>query len=294
MQGVVFYFLLLCLGYEINYGPLKPANYSMPGDPGGLARVDEILGTEMYKTTFTASPLVFGAFPSLHSACACQLAFFTVFAFGPRSMPVALVYVLWIWWAAMYLQHHYMVDLVGGAGYAIVAFWMGASFLPPTCRGLGQKRLSSGFYLKGRRYNRQPRLAGLLSQDEVVGGRATPHQLDGGVQSSVSNNDGRDYRPRVEQESKDDEEAREPQDRVTGSVVVSGIPFEEEEDEDDEEEVFSELYAGDVGDGDDDTATALDWNGWHGYESWVAVVSSLHSAGSYFTTDHSSARLDRY
>jgi hypothetical protein len=273
----------------------------MPGDPGGLARVDEILGTEMYKTTFTASPMVFGAFPSLHSACACQLAFFTVFAFGPRSMPVALVYVLWIWWAAMYLRHHYMVDLVGGAGYAIVAFWIGASFLPPTGRGLGQKRQPTEFYVKGRRYYRQPWLAGPLSQEEVVGGRTTPQQVDGGVQISVSNNDGGEDRPRVEQEFKDDdEETREPQDRVdrvTRSVIVSGIPFEEDEDEDGEEEVLSELYADNVGDGrddDDDVATTLDWNGWRGYESWLAVISSLYSAGSYVSSDNSSASLDRY
>ncbi|KAF9272962.1 Aureobasidin resistance protein Aur1 [Mortierella alpina] len=103
----------------------------MPGDPGGLARVDDILGVQMYKTTFTASPLVFGAFPSLHSADAWMLAFFLVYVFGPRSIPFALTYVFWIWWATMYLGHHYVVDLVGGAAYAVVAFYIGSFFLPP-------------------------------------------------------------------------------------------------------------------------------------------------------------------
>ncbi|KAF9425744.1 Aureobasidin resistance protein Aur1 [Podila epigama] len=116
--------------YETNYGALEPATYNMPGDPGGLARVDDILGTSMYKSTFTASPMVFGAFPSLHSACAWQLGFFLVFIFGPRSIPFAMAYVFWIWWATMYLGHHYVVDLVGGAGYAVVAFWIGSFFLP--------------------------------------------------------------------------------------------------------------------------------------------------------------------
>ncbi|KAG0072598.1 Aureobasidin resistance protein Aur1 [Linnemannia elongata] len=102
----------------------------MPGDPGGLARVDDILGVEMYKTTFTASPLVFGAFPSLHSADAWQLAFFLVYIFGPRAIPFAVLYVFWIWWATMYLGHHYVVDLVGGGAYAVVAFWLGSYFLP--------------------------------------------------------------------------------------------------------------------------------------------------------------------
>lgn len=102
----------------------------MPGDPGGLARVDDILGVEMYKTTFTASPLVFGAFPSLHSAIAWELAFFLVYIFGPRAIPFAVLYVFWIWWATMYLGHHYVVDLVGGGAYAVVAFWLGSYFLP--------------------------------------------------------------------------------------------------------------------------------------------------------------------
>ncbi|KAF9976516.1 Aureobasidin resistance protein Aur1 [Actinomortierella ambigua] len=116
--------------YEKNYGALEPATYSMNGDPGGLARVDDILGTNMYKSTFTASPLVFGAFPSLHSADAWLLALFTVFTFGPLAIPFVVTYVLWIWWSTMYLGHHYVVDLVGGAVYAVVAFWIASFFLP--------------------------------------------------------------------------------------------------------------------------------------------------------------------
>ncbi|KAI7818477.1 hypothetical protein BC939DRAFT_401415, partial [Gamsiella multidivaricata] len=126
LAGVLTQILFPCAPpwYETNYGSFKPATYSMPGSPGGLARVDDILGTNMYKSTFTASPLVFGAFPSLHSACAWQLAFFLVYIFGPRSIPFVVGYVFWIWWATMYLGHHYVVDLVGGAGYAVVAFWI--------------------------------------------------------------------------------------------------------------------------------------------------------------------------
>ncbi|CAO3569222.1 unnamed protein product [Mortierella alpina] len=133
VAGVLTQILFPCAPpwYETRYGGLQPATYTMPGDPGGLARVDDILGVQMYKTTFTASPLVFGAFPSLHSADAWMLAFFLVYVFGPRSIPFALTYVFWIWWATMYLGHHYVVDLVGGAAYAVVAFYIGSFFLPP-------------------------------------------------------------------------------------------------------------------------------------------------------------------
>ncbi|KAF9934080.1 Aureobasidin resistance protein Aur1 [Mortierella alpina] len=133
VAGVLTQILFPCAPpwYETRYGGFQPATYTMPGDPGGLARVDDILGVQMYKTTFTASPLVFGAFPSLHSADAWMLAFFLVYVFGPRSIPFALTYVFWIWWATMYLGHHYVVDLVGGAAYAVVAFYIGSFFLPP-------------------------------------------------------------------------------------------------------------------------------------------------------------------
>ncbi|KAF9953564.1 Aureobasidin resistance protein Aur1 [Modicella reniformis] len=132
IAGVMTQILFPCAPpwYETRYGGLQPAAYSMPGDPGGLARVDDILGVKMYGTTFTASPLVFGAFPSLHSADAVQIAFFLVYVFGPRTIPIAVGYVFWIWWATMYLGHHYVVDLVGGGAYAVVAFWIASFFLP--------------------------------------------------------------------------------------------------------------------------------------------------------------------
>ncbi|KAG0081949.1 Aureobasidin resistance protein Aur1 [Podila epicladia] len=132
VAGVITQIVFPCAPpwYETRYGPVHPATYSMPGDPGGLARVDDILGLNMYKTTFTASPLVFGAFPSLHSACAWQIALFLVFTFGPRAIPFVMTYVFLIWWATMYLGHHYVVDLVGGGVYAVVAFWFGSYFLP--------------------------------------------------------------------------------------------------------------------------------------------------------------------
>ncbi|KAG9319434.1 hypothetical protein KVV02_001188 [Mortierella alpina] len=137
IAGVITQLIFPCAPpwFETRYGPLQPAAYSMPGDPGGLVRVDDLFGIEMYRNTFTASPLVFGAFPSLHSGCAWQLAFFTVFMFGPQALPMALAYVLWIWWSAMYLGHHYVVDLVGGAIYAVISFWIGSRFLPSLVPG---------------------------------------------------------------------------------------------------------------------------------------------------------------
>lgn len=99
--------------YENKYG-LAPANYSVAGSPAGLARVDELFGTNLYTSAFTASPLVFGAMPSLHSGWATLAACFLSNRF-PRIKWLFFSYVMWLWWATMYLQHHYAVDLIAGS-----------------------------------------------------------------------------------------------------------------------------------------------------------------------------------
>lgn len=48
----------------------------------------------------------------------------------PRLKPVAAIYVMWMWFATMYLTHHYMIDLVGGSIYAILTFVVAQNFLP--------------------------------------------------------------------------------------------------------------------------------------------------------------------
>jgi hypothetical protein len=55
--------------YENTYG-LAPANYSVPGDAAGLKAIDALFGIDLYTSGFHASPMVFGAFPSLHSGWA--------------------------------------------------------------------------------------------------------------------------------------------------------------------------------------------------------------------------------
>ncbi|KAI7895525.1 uncharacterized protein EV154DRAFT_495176 [Mucor mucedo] len=121
--------------YELSYGS-APADYSVHGQPGGLARIDDILGLNLYGTTFGNSPLVFGAFPSLHSGCATIEMMFLAWL-CPRLRPYCVFHVLWMWFATMYLTHHYLIDLVGGSIYATVAFFFFRQYLPtirPDCR----------------------------------------------------------------------------------------------------------------------------------------------------------------
>jgi inositol phosphorylceramide synthase catalytic subunit len=111
--------------YELIYG-LTPANYSMPGSPGGLARIDALFHSKGYTNTFSNAPVVFGAFPSLHAGCG-TLAALVVSHFFPALTPYACAYTGVLYWATMYLTHHYLIDVVGGACLATACFYL---FLP--------------------------------------------------------------------------------------------------------------------------------------------------------------------
>lgn len=129
--GVTIQLLFPCSPpwYENLYG-LAPANYSIPGDAAGLKAIDKLFGIDLYTSGFHASPMVFGAFPSLHSGWATLETLFMGHVF-PRMMPVYIAYTMWLWWATMYLSHHYAVDLVAGSLLAGIAYFFArAKFLP--------------------------------------------------------------------------------------------------------------------------------------------------------------------
>lgn len=131
MLGVTIQLIFPCTPpwYEKLHG-LEPAHYGMEGSPAGLRRVDELLGVDMYTTSFTTAPLPFGAFPSLHAADAILEALFMQYCF-PRFRPVFIFYAVWISWSTMYLNHHYAIDLVGGGILAALAYYISRTkFLP--------------------------------------------------------------------------------------------------------------------------------------------------------------------
>ncbi|KAF8063409.1 hypothetical protein FPV67DRAFT_1608941 [Lyophyllum atratum] len=130
--GVVIQIFFPCSApwYELIHG-LTPADYSMKGSPGGLARIDALLHSSTYTVGFSNAPVVFGAFPSLHSACATIEALF-MSHFFPQTTRYVWLYTGVLYWATMYLTHHYLIDVVGGSCLAIAFFYL---FLPDDMRG---------------------------------------------------------------------------------------------------------------------------------------------------------------
>lgn len=132
LAGVIIQILLPCAPpwYEVIYG-LTPANYSVKGSAAGLARIDKLFHSNGYTVTFSNSPVVFGAFPSLHSANATLEALF-LSHFFPHTMKFVWAYAAVLYWATMYLTHHYLIDVVGGSCLAVFFFHV---MLPDELKG---------------------------------------------------------------------------------------------------------------------------------------------------------------
>ncbi|KAG5633791.1 hypothetical protein H0H81_005242 [Sphagnurus paluster] len=146
--GVVIQIFFPCSApwYELIHG-LTPANYTMKGSPGGLARIDALLHSSTYTVGFSNAPVVFGAFPSLHAACATIEALFLAHFF-PDTARYVWIYAGVLYWATMYLTHHYLIDVVGGACLAIAFFYL---FLPDELRGEGALAPPGGLHTRSQR-----------------------------------------------------------------------------------------------------------------------------------------------
>lgn len=151
LVGVFMQILIPCAApwYELIHG-LTPANYSMHGSAGGLVRIDAVLHTKLYSTNFGNSPIIFGAFPSLHAGCATMEALF-MSHFFPQTTKFIWGYAGLLYWATMYLTHHYLVDVVVGACLSTVMFYL---FLPDEMRGAAAVAPPGGGPLNGGRSQR--------------------------------------------------------------------------------------------------------------------------------------------
>jgi len=87
-------------GHFISSGP----------NEAGFHRLDTLIGARFFHGIYSASPLKFGAFPSLHVAWPA-----IILVNGPWvGKNFARLHVAWISWAAMYSNHHYLVDVLAG------------------------------------------------------------------------------------------------------------------------------------------------------------------------------------
>ncbi|POY71028.1 hypothetical protein BMF94_5954 [Rhodotorula taiwanensis] len=117
-------------------------DYTYPGNPAGLVRVDSILGTHIYTKAFGKGPVVFGAIPSLHAATAICCSLFVIrYSKNYRGLIFAWLYCFWMFWATQYLHHHFAIDLLAGTFYSLVSFTL---FERVRLRKLDRRHYSEG------------------------------------------------------------------------------------------------------------------------------------------------------
>ncbi len=91
----------------------------------GFQRLDAFLGLHFFRGVYSASPLKFGAFPSLHVAWPAIICVNDPW----MGKKFAWFHVFWISWAALYSHHHYGVDALAGiflvfiVNYCIIKVW---------------------------------------------------------------------------------------------------------------------------------------------------------------------------
>ncbi|MBI5542664.1 MAG: phosphatase PAP2 family protein, partial [Deltaproteobacteria bacterium] len=105
--------------YVMSHGP-GPADPAAIASPAGAARFDELLGITFFANFYARNPNVFGAMPSLHAAYPTLVACH-VWRFGWRFRIPAVAFALLVGFSAVYLRHHYVLDVLAGVAVSLVA-----------------------------------------------------------------------------------------------------------------------------------------------------------------------------
>jgi inositol phosphorylceramide synthase catalytic subunit len=105
-----------------------PVVLEAASSPAGLARFDALLGTPIAHALYSKSANVFGAMPSLHVAYV-TLAACAAYAYGGRLRAFTLGFAACIAFSAVYLRHHYLLDVLAGALLAFATWKLVATVM---------------------------------------------------------------------------------------------------------------------------------------------------------------------
>ncbi len=90
------------------------------GSTAGLARFDELVNAPIFKSLYEKNSNVFAAMPSLHSAYPVILLYYGSKIKNSIFNIILIIFVLGIWFSAVYTNHHYILDVIAGAFCAVI------------------------------------------------------------------------------------------------------------------------------------------------------------------------------
>ncbi len=95
-----------------------------PGSAAGLLKFDEFFNVSIFKNMYEKNGNVFAAIPSLHSAFPVLLLFYGI---KKRLLAASIFFAIilvGIWFAAVYTNHHYIIDVLLGGLTALFSIFL--------------------------------------------------------------------------------------------------------------------------------------------------------------------------
>ena len=117
--------------YVHEYGFSQPSPSFKGAGAGAMVSFDRDLGFPLFETVYKhLNPNKFAAVPSLHAAFPLLILYFAVRRFGRKAWPVAL-FPAGVFFSAVYLNHHYVIDLILAIFYVTAALLVQEYLLYP-------------------------------------------------------------------------------------------------------------------------------------------------------------------
>jgi hypothetical protein len=110
--------------------------------PAGLARVDTLLGIDYFATFYGRASSIFGALPSMHCAYPVIGLLTSWRASTLWTRPIHLAYAAVMAVAAVYLDHHWVIDVLAGWAVAVVAVLLARRWVRARAEGAARLKLS--------------------------------------------------------------------------------------------------------------------------------------------------------
>ncbi|MHA1317800.1 MAG: phosphatase PAP2 family protein [Candidatus Heimdallarchaeaceae archaeon] len=90
----------------------------------GLSRIDELLGISLFQTVYSFESNSFASLPSVHAAYAMSAALCAYNKWKKKSLIFTAPYVFAILFGAIYFYHHFVIDLIVGVAYSLIAHFL--------------------------------------------------------------------------------------------------------------------------------------------------------------------------
>jgi len=107
--------------YVASHG-FGPVDASTIGNAAALLRLDALTGVPYFRNFYAHATEVFGAMPSMHAAYPMILFLYARERRAPILTAALAVFQIVMCFAAVYLQHHYVADVIAGTIYAVLGY----------------------------------------------------------------------------------------------------------------------------------------------------------------------------